>query len=93
MADLKKQLQRILNTSNDISWDVIKEKGNKGTIRVKKDFKPLKTLTDMDIDMAMNDPSRHNRGRESFGQKVRMEIETDNKFNIIKSKILKRGRC
>jgi len=91
MVTLKKQLQKLLGTSSDISWDIEKEIGTKAIINIQKDFKPARKITDMDIDMAMNDPSRLKViAPKQTGEKVRMSLQIDDNWNIIKSKILKK---
>ena len=88
---LKKQIKKILGTTGDISWDVEKEKGRKSIINVQTDFKKQEPFTDMDWDMAMNVPSTFDKLKplKQTGMKVRLSLELDDNWNVIKSKKLR----
>jgi len=88
----QRYLQRLLHTSEDLDWDVEKESPDqrKGIIVVSVG-KP-KMLTDMDWDVAINEPSRlaHAPYREPYNpKKFRVSLRLDENGDIIKAKILK----
>jgi hypothetical protein len=86
---MKRQIQNILKTSEDVHWDIEKRFSDRKAIIVVKVGERPKPLTDIDWDIAMNVPSRLNI--PSYKPKeYRLSITTDKiGDNIIKSRILK----
>lgn len=88
----QRYLQRLLHTSDELMWDVEKQSPDqRKAILVVSVGKP-EMLTDMDWDVAVNEPSRlaHAPYRKPYNpKKFRVSIILNENADIIKAKILK----
>lgn len=82
---LEKTLKNALKTTDKIEWEVIKESGDTAVLLVNVGKQNM--ITDMDIDMAINDPSRLNKKDRRKRYKVKVKMIGNNFIILSKKKV------
>lgn len=98
---MKRTLQRAVDTTQDIGWQAVRTDDfifsntgphiKEGQVFVFVNEKEQRQFTDMDYDLALNDPSRLKKIEKSLPDEiVKLDLKMDKNGNVLEIKVVER---